>query len=357
MTQEINIGNIGKLILTPRLQEIINYLHMTIGAKEWSGVLFYKITKGNIKNLKDLEFTADFLYPMNIGSSAYTEFEYNGEVMNAYDIYEDGMESSTGMVHTHHNMSTFFSGTDYSELNDNCKNFNYYISLIVNFDGKYRAKIAFPTISETKTKVKCKDSNGVTFIKSFTRNESQILIGDLDIEKQSSHIAPDWLVERHIELVKKNSVTTNRPSIYQSIPPSNKYSPRDFYQDEARDFNSFLNSFDSIEPMKNSLKSTPKEFVSALINLDCDKKNMSIYHSISSIKDITDEELDFFEDAIDANIEIFYNNLFGDKDFVNFNKTCKDSVVELNRYEKSFSENKLFLTIKEILEGYAELEC
>lgn len=359
--KKINIGKVGKLILTPKIQEIINYLHMSIGAKEWSGVLFYKITKGDIKNLKNLEFTADFLYPMNIGSSVYTEFDYSGEIMNAYDVNENAIECSTGMIHTHHNMSTFFSGTDSSELKDNCVNFNYYISLIVNFDGKYCAKIALPTKSETKTKAKCKDSDGKTFIKSFTQSEDQVIIGDLDIEKQANQLAPQWLVDRHVDLVKKNikpiTAIPASSGFGKSPYSGGKYMNQNYNEIyEGESYSDLMKSFENIPQQTFKKTSTPKEFISALLNLDCSKKYKSIYQSIIEIKEITEEELEFFGDAIDANVEIFYNNLFDDKDLTFFSKTCKDSIVELNRYEKSLGENDVFILIKQILEEYAECE-
>lgn len=98
-TNELNIGDVGILKITPRLQKLIDYLHYKVGSTEWSGILFYKLTKGSIKNLKNLEFTADFVYPMNIGSSVYTEFDYNSDVIDAYDVYPEGEEMSTALVH------------------------------------------------------------------------------------------------------------------------------------------------------------------------------------------------------------------------------------------------------------------
>lgn len=108
-SREESLGIIGTLKITKNLQQIIDRLHYKIGATEWSGILFYKLISGDIKDLKNLVFEADFLYPMNIGSSAYTEFDYNSEVINAYDVFESGIEQSTGLVHSHHNMSKLFA--------------------------------------------------------------------------------------------------------------------------------------------------------------------------------------------------------------------------------------------------------
>lgn len=102
------IGVIGKITISKQIESIINYLHKTIGATEWSGILFYKLVEGDVAKLKDLHFNVEFIYPMNVGSHAYTEFDYSGEVMNAYDLREDLIECSSAMIHSHHNMAKQF---------------------------------------------------------------------------------------------------------------------------------------------------------------------------------------------------------------------------------------------------------
>ena len=51
-------NKIGKIIITKQVSDIIDTLHNKIGAKEWSGVLFYTLKSGKIQNLKDLVFEA-----------------------------------------------------------------------------------------------------------------------------------------------------------------------------------------------------------------------------------------------------------------------------------------------------------
>ncbi|NCD06245.1 MAG: hypothetical protein EOL97_09005 [Spirochaetia bacterium] len=94
-----NIGNIGKLIITEEVQQIIDQLHNNIGSTEWSGMLFYKLIEGDIQNPKNLVFETVFLYPMNVGSHAYTEFEYDEGIVNACDLCEETLEVSRGLVH------------------------------------------------------------------------------------------------------------------------------------------------------------------------------------------------------------------------------------------------------------------
>ena len=57
----INIESIGKLIIPQNVQDIIDKLHKKVGSTEWSGALFYKITKGDFKKLKKFRIYS-FIY-------------------------------------------------------------------------------------------------------------------------------------------------------------------------------------------------------------------------------------------------------------------------------------------------------
>lgn len=134
------------LVLSERVLSEINYLHSSIGPTEWSGILVFSETKGSIDDLENLELRAEGIYPMDIGSSSYTEFDYDASIIDVYDHFDilsgDSMTKRIGTIHTHHTMDTFFSGTDKGELHTNADKHLYYLSLIVNFSGKYKAKIA-----------------------------------------------------------------------------------------------------------------------------------------------------------------------------------------------------------------------
>ena len=142
---------------------------------------------------------------MNIGTSTYTEFDYNSEVMNAYDISEELISCSTGHCHTHHTMSTFYSKDDTEELLGNCKNFNYYITLIVNFAKDYKCKIAFPTKAKVNKEYTIKNNEGKLIKAKSSVEEEIILVGDLDIEFENKIETEEWIVKRVAEL--KNQAT------------------------------------------------------------------------------------------------------------------------------------------------------
>lgn len=56
-------------------------------------------------------------------------------------------------------MQTFFSGTDKDELLSNAGNYNYYLSLIVNFKHEYTAKIAYQALN-TQDQIVYKTKHG-----------------------------------------------------------------------------------------------------------------------------------------------------------------------------------------------------
>ena len=336
--KEINIGKIGKLIITDKLQETIEYLHRNVGATEWSGILFYKLTKGSIKDLKDLEFTADFLYPMNIGSHTYTEFDYNEDVINAYDIYEDAINCSSGLVHSHNNFSAFFSPTDLIELKDNCKNFNYYLSLIVNFDNKYCAKVGFYSSSEVKTKLSLKDSLGKLFNKQIVKTEESVLIGDLDIEIQSTNSSPQWLIDRYAALKEKKASLSAVTKVYGGYQTN-------LWQEEG-----FSRGFDYKDLDWNKKdENKAEQFLVAILNLDDSKKKYNLDYSLKQICTLKDDDIDMFLNAVELNLEQLYCKVYPkDTMMLNFEKICEEASNILDTKDK-YKEKDIVDALNDLL--------
>lgn len=83
------------------------------------------------------------IFLMDIGSSTYTEYEFSERFIKYRMEHPETLDYETAHTHSHQQMSTFFSGTDMQELQDNAPNYNYYLSLIVNNAFEPTAKIAF----------------------------------------------------------------------------------------------------------------------------------------------------------------------------------------------------------------------
>lgn len=78
---------------------------------------------------------------MDIGTQAYTEFDMNPDVIAYMCENPELLDCQMGLIHSHNNMSTFFSGTDTATLREEGIDRNNFVSLIVNNAGTYTAAI------------------------------------------------------------------------------------------------------------------------------------------------------------------------------------------------------------------------
>lgn len=127
-----------KIVVPKEVERKIRLLCREIHNIEWSGVLFYKV-EGSFED-KSLVVKCVDIYQMDIGNGAYTEYTVSPDVAT-YMMEHELFDCYQGHIHSHHNMSTFFSGTDTQELLDGGMDSNHFVSLIVNNAGKYTAGI------------------------------------------------------------------------------------------------------------------------------------------------------------------------------------------------------------------------
>lgn len=129
-----------KLFIDPIVESKVRYLANKYPSNEWSGILFVEYN-GNFDD-ESLSITAKDLYVMDIGSSGFTTFDSRNAEYFSYAVKNNLDETCDfGLIHSHHNMKAFFSGTDSAELNATGKTRDVYVSLIVNNEGSYVAKV------------------------------------------------------------------------------------------------------------------------------------------------------------------------------------------------------------------------
>ena len=145
----------------------VRYLCQKIWEVEWSGVLFYS-TNGEFGD-EGFEITLEHIFPMNKGSQTYTEFETNEDYIEFLMDNPEFLTYKRGLIHSHNNMSVFFSGTDNSEIMDNSEFYNYYLSIIVNNKENVCGKIAFRGKTNETT------VRNITFRGNNGEEKSQIL--------------------------------------------------------------------------------------------------------------------------------------------------------------------------------------
>lgn len=182
-----------KVVMSQRILDQIKYLCRAIPKVEWSGVLFYSTT-GSIKDPENLVCTLEDILPMHKGTAGYTEYSFDEKVANYVidnEIFEKGWKM--GHIHSHNSMGVFFSGTDWSELEDNAPNHNIYLSLIVNNWMDFCAKVCFIAEAQESQDFNfvSKDENGEKYIhstKSYEIEDKQLVSYDCDIDTPDNRI-------------------------------------------------------------------------------------------------------------------------------------------------------------------------
>lgn len=128
-----------KLIIPAEVERKIRFACQKVWSTEWSGTLFFT-HEGSFEN-NDLVIRCVDIYIMDIGTQAYTEFDMNPDVISYMCKNPELLDCQMGLIHSHNNMSTFFSGTDTATLKEEGRDRNNFVSLIVNNAGSYTAAI------------------------------------------------------------------------------------------------------------------------------------------------------------------------------------------------------------------------
>lgn len=128
-----------KLIIPAEVERKIRFACQKVWNTEWSGTLFFT-HEGSFEN-DDLVIRCVDIYIMDIGTQAYTEFDMNPDVISYMCENPELLDCQMGLIHSHNNMSTFFSGADTATLKEEGRDRNNFVSLIVNNAGTYTAAI------------------------------------------------------------------------------------------------------------------------------------------------------------------------------------------------------------------------
>lgn len=239
-----------KLFVPKKVEEKIRYLIRKFPHTEWSGVLFIKHT-GSFEN-NDLTITCEDLYPMDLGTSGWTEFKMNEDVTAYMAENIELFECDLALCHSHHSLGAFFSGQDIKTLQVEGNDTNCFVSLIVDTKGTYQAAI-------TRKVREKKELTTYYFGKSYeffgegeivtnpphkapevcqkTVEEERIEYFMLDVQVEQVSNPLDYLDARfaEIEAQKKQSLPISKvPSV--RVPNSIKD------EDKDKDFHSWIHS-------------------------------------------------------------------------------------------------------------------
>ena len=162
-----------KLIIPAEVERKIRFTCQKVWNTEWSGTLFFT-HEGSFEN-NDLVIRCVDIYIMDIGARAYTEFDMNPDVISYMCENPELLDCQMGLIHSHNNMSTFFSGTDTATLKEEGRDRNNFVSLIVNNAGTYTAAIT----RRVKSK-QVKESVSYEFFGDGEKQDTKEYVSDAD---------------------------------------------------------------------------------------------------------------------------------------------------------------------------------
>lgn len=208
-----------KLIIPAEVERKIRFACQKVWSTEWSGTLFFT-HEGSFEN-NDLVIRCVDIYIMDIGTQAYTEFDMNPDVIAYMTEHSELLDCQMGLIHSHNNMSTFFSGTDTATLKEEGRDRNNFVSLIVNNAGSYTAAIT----RRIKSK-QVKESVSYEFFGDGERQDTKEYVSDADeiewfylkIEKEGENYSfPDMAARlEEIKQAKAEKAKKVQTPVYQS---------------------------------------------------------------------------------------------------------------------------------------------
>lgn len=193
-----------KITIPEEVESKIRFVCQKIWKDEWSGTLFYK-PEGSFED-GTLNIRCVDIYIMDIGSAAYTEFDMSPDVISYMTENPELLDCQMGLIHSHNQMATFFSGTDVSTLKEEGFDRNHFVSLIVNNEGTYTAAITrrvntTETVTSEYTYHTFNDE-AVKGVENYTTNDEYLEYFPLNIIFEKSNSYTEGLNERLLELKK-----------------------------------------------------------------------------------------------------------------------------------------------------------
>lgn len=192
--------NIYDLIIPADVERKIRYLCDKVPQVEWSGTLFY--TYGGSFEDNTLEIECVDIFPMDIGSQTYTEFDMSPDVVAYMTAHPELLDCQVGLIHSHNNMATFFSGTDLNTLQEEGNDRNHFVSLIVNNAGTYTAAV----------------TRKLSINKTINYNYTYKSFDDVEkVNTGSENIVTEVIAYHSLNIIKEGIVINYFPEIEQRL--------------------------------------------------------------------------------------------------------------------------------------------
>ena len=213
-----------KMFIPLEVERKIRYLLRKFPSTEWSGVLFTTHT-GSFED-NNLEIKCHDIYPMDLGNATFTSFSMSEDVAAYMAEHIELFDCDLQLVHSHHRMEAFFSGTDIDTLKEEGSERNCFVSLIVNNAGTYCAAVTRKVKTTVKYTITSKsseyeffgdgkvtDSKETPEEKVMEKEHIEYFMLDITKEEETNDLA--YLDERFEEIEKKKKSQPGLPKVIE----------------------------------------------------------------------------------------------------------------------------------------------
>lgn len=328
-----------KVEISPELQYQCSFMCAKEPDREWSGVLFYS-TKGTFGG-DDFEICTEFFYLMDIGTSTFTGYDYDPDLIQYMMSNPRTLELKKGHIHSHNKMGVFFSSTDTDEILDNSEFHNYYFSLIVNNKNEMTAKVAFRAENKTEstTHWSYRGDNGQLISGSYPSVVTETVVYINDCEILNNHHAVlsskyETIIKAQVEEAKKKKPIVSGFAGASSTGPFSKGAQGKFEWEDDDDWASTPKIVTGGKVSKS--KSEVESLVTKVITGDllCEESLESVLQRFSSM---SKKELKSLEKRMDSRLFNFYIDMYPtDQNLLFFNTVMTECCQEIAGFEDKY---------------------
>lgn len=291
--------------------------------------------QGSFEN-NDLTITCEDIYPMDLGNATYTEFSMSEDVAAYMAENIELFDCNTALCHSHHTMSSQFSGTDMQTLQTEGNDTNCFVSLIVNTAGSYSAKITRKVQTKSEVTIK-KLGTSYEFFGEGTKEPSHndeettkvidkevIEYFDLEVERHEVPNTLAYLDTRFEEIEEKKETEKKKEYIAKSNNSSFNGGSFWDYRDQLKDMYTIKEG--ELFPQKeNTLTPKDKEKLQEL-NKDWQPNPKDIHAAVVHILTcnliLNPEKIDL-KQWVKRHMENVYKKIFGEHSLYECeNKAC-----------------------------------
>lgn len=329
-------------------------LHKKYPNIEWSGYIYFT-QEGSLEDPDNLKFHVKDFVVLNVDSAAYTEINGSNadQIINLHDRVPELMEGSViqGILHTHHSMRTFFSGTDTNTLFEavSVLKFPLFLSVITNNALEIVAKIAVLGQQESQILSYVVENNKY-IIKPMTSKSEVVYTFDCDIKIENNprystdiELTDKYYKEKLKTKVKvpsfDNSFNFNKIDYYNTSK-SNKNRNLRPLSDYKVDDNQ-LHLFTEVDDTSNStLVERVNEYIISCILTDFAGEEFHLHTLQSALEDCHhtwNQNMVEYSEELTACLPEIFESCFKNSDIISIL-----SVTSLEKeFEKFIEENKI----------------